>query len=49
VTHVILVLMVLPNFWNPLLPLIPFWRAGLALVQECYGRNYIWEDRINHG
>jgi hypothetical protein len=28
--------MVLPNFWNPLLSLIPFWRAALALVLECY-------------
>jgi hypothetical protein len=36
VTHVILVLMVLPNFWNPLLSLILFWRANLALVSECY-------------
>jgi hypothetical protein len=36
VTHIILVLMVLPNFWNPLLSLIPFWRAVLALVLECY-------------
>jgi hypothetical protein len=35
-THVILVLMVLPNFRNPLLSLIPFWRAALALVLECY-------------
>jgi hypothetical protein len=29
--------MVLPNFWNPLLSLIPSWRAALALVLECYG------------
>jgi hypothetical protein len=28
--------MVLPNFWNPLLSLIPFWKAALALVLECY-------------
>jgi hypothetical protein len=28
--------MVLPNFWNPLLSLIPFWRAVLAFVLECY-------------
>jgi hypothetical protein len=34
-THVILVLMVLPNFWNPMLSLIPFGRAALPLVQ-CY-------------
>jgi hypothetical protein len=33
VTHVVLVLMVLPKF----LSLIPFWRAGPALVLECYG------------
>jgi hypothetical protein len=36
VTCVISVLMVLPNFWNPLLSLNPFWRAVLALVLECY-------------
>jgi hypothetical protein len=32
VTHVVLVLMVLPKF----LSLIPLWRAGPALVLECY-------------
>jgi hypothetical protein len=32
-----LVLMVLPNFWNPLLFFIPFRKAALALVLECYG------------
>jgi hypothetical protein len=36
VTHVVLVLMVLPKF----LSLIPFWRAGLALVLECYEKFY---------
>jgi hypothetical protein len=36
VTHVISILMVLPNFWNPLLSLIPFLKASLALVLECY-------------
>jgi hypothetical protein len=35
VTHVISVLVVLPNFWNPLLFMIPFWRVELALVY-CY-------------
>jgi hypothetical protein len=34
--HIISVLMVIPNFWNPLMPLIPFWRAALALVLKCY-------------
>jgi hypothetical protein len=24
------------KFWNPLLSLIPFWKAALALVLECY-------------
>jgi hypothetical protein len=28
--------MVLPNFWNLLFSLIPFWKAALALVLECY-------------
>jgi hypothetical protein len=28
--------MVLPNYWNPLLSFISFWRAALALVLECY-------------
>jgi hypothetical protein len=32
--HVISALMVL--FWNPLLSLILFWRAALALDLECY-------------
>jgi hypothetical protein len=36
ITHVILVLVVLPKFWNPLLSLIPFWRATLTLVLKCY-------------
>jgi hypothetical protein len=36
VTHVVLVLMVLPKF----LSLNPFWRAGLALVLECYEKFY---------
>jgi hypothetical protein len=33
VTHVVLVLMVLPKF----LSLIPFWKGGPTLVLECYG------------
>jgi hypothetical protein len=36
VTHIILVLMVLQNFRNLVLSLIPFWRAALTLVLECY-------------
>jgi hypothetical protein len=36
VTHVVLVLMVLPKF----LSLIPFWRANPALVLECYEKFY---------
>jgi hypothetical protein len=28
--------MVLPNFWNPLMSLVPFWRAALVPVLECY-------------
>jgi hypothetical protein len=39
-------LMVLPKkIWNPFLPLIPFWRAVLALVLECYG---IMDVRFYH-
>jgi hypothetical protein len=28
--------MVLSNFWNPLVSLIPFWRAALALGPKYY-------------
>jgi hypothetical protein len=37
-THVVLVLMVLPNSWNQCCTLIPFWRASLAVVLEYYER-----------
>jgi hypothetical protein len=45
VTHVVLVLMVLPKF----LSLILFWRAGPALVLECYvgGAPFLIDLRYN--
>jgi hypothetical protein len=36
VTHVVLILMVLPNFWNHYCFFISFQRADPALVLECY-------------